>query len=160
MNLLLIIIILLDGIIIYIFPANFQNLSYFYPMLTVSSIAVIYHYIKKKDYFKKVFIMGIFYDLLYYNIFLYNAFIFLLLAKLDKKIFNNLNHNIINVIIVTVLNIIIYDTLNYVVVYLTRYNMLNIKALFYKIGHSLILNIMIVFVISFICNKLKLKHKI
>lgn len=160
MIILIILALILDGIIIYFIPNNFNNIIFIYPMLTVSIIPFIHAFIKKKNYLKYVFIIGIIYDLLYYNIFLYNAFIFLFLGKINNKYFNICNHNYLNNILIVIINIIIYDLINFIMIYITKYSIVTFNDLFYKIYNSFFLNILVIFVLSFIDKKYFLKHKI
>ena len=59
---------LIDGIIVYYKPSFFNQLTIFYPMLTISLIPFLYIN-KANDYYKFSFFLGIIYDLLYSNIF-------------------------------------------------------------------------------------------
>lgn len=153
-----IIFILLDGLLIYLIPSYFNELSLFYPMLSITFSVAIYNY--SKDYLKTSFILGVIYDLLYSSIFFYNALLFLLLAKVNKKIFNYLQINIFNKIIVLIINIIIYDSINYLIVFFSKYQDLIFYDLVYKITHSLLLNVLALFVINFLLKKIKLHHKL
>lgn len=146
-----IIIIILDGLIVYFIPNYFNNLSYLYPMLTITFLVSIYGYSKK--YLKTSIILGFIYDLLYSDIFLYNTLLFLLLAKINKKLFNYLQINLFNKILLLLLNIIIYDNINFIVVYFSKYNSVLFNDLIYKILHSLLLNLIILFIFNFILKK-------
>lgn len=153
-----IITIILDGYITYIYPSYFNNITYLYPMLTLSLIVSISS--NKDTYLKYSLIIGFIYDLLYSTIFLYNTLIFLMLAKINKKILNSIRESFIIRIILLILNIIIYDSISFLIVYLTKYNDVTFLSLFYKISHSLILNILSLFVISFILKKYRINHKL
>mgnify|MGYP004537033851 FL=1 len=150
--------IILDGYITYIYPFYFNNITYLYPMLTLSLIVSISS--NKDAYLKYSLIIGFIYDLLYSTIFLYNTLIFLMLAKINKKILNSIRESFIIRIILLILNIIIYDSISFLIVYLTKYNDVTFLSLFYKISHSLILNILSLFVISFILKKYRINHKL
>ncbi len=150
--------IILDGYITYIYPSYFNNITYLYPMLTLSLIVSISS--NKDTYLKYSLIIGFIYDLLYSTIFLYNTLIFLMLAKINKKILNSIRESFIIRIILLILNIIIYDSISFLIVYLTKYNDVTFLSLFYKISHSLILNILSLFVISFILKKYRINHKL
>lgn len=150
--------IILDGYITYIYPSYFNNITYLYPMLTLSLIVSISS--NKDAYLKYSLIIGFIYDLLYSTIFLYNTLIFLMLAKINKKILNSIRESFIIRIILLILNIIIYDSISFLIVYLTKYNDVTFLSLFYKISHSLILNILSLFVISFILKKYRINHKL
>ena len=151
------IIIILDGFIVYLIPSYFNELNYFYPMLSITFLVSIYGYSKK--YLKTSFILGFIYDLLYSNIFLYNSLIFLLLAKINKKIFNYIQNNLFNKILILLLNIILYDTINFFIVYFSKYNNVSFNDLVYKVSHSLLLNIIFIIIFNVLLKKV-LKRKI
>ena len=152
-----VLIILIDGIISYFMDNYINHLNYFYPMLTISLIPFLFDN-NYKEYYRLSFIIGIIYDLLYSNIFLFNAFLFLILSKIDSKIMNIWEDNFFLYCILVIINIIIYDTILFVLIYLTKYSSVYIYDLFYKISHSLLLNIMSVFVYYFYFKKRNLKH--
>lgn len=151
MYLLGIIIIIFDGLLVYFIPSYFNELTYFYPMLTITFLVSIYGYCK--NYFKTSLFLGFVYDLLYSNIFLYNTLIFLLLSKINKKIFKYLQVNLFNKIIVLFFNIIIYDLINFLIVYFSKYNKIVFNDLIYKISHSLIINIMFIVIMNMLLKK-------
>ena len=62
-----ILLVILDGIIVYYIPSYFNNISYLYPMLTISFIPFLIR--KKKHNIYLIIIIGLLYDLLYSNIF-------------------------------------------------------------------------------------------
>lgn len=154
----IIITIFLDGILVYYFPSYFNNISFLYPMLTVSLISLLYSYYPLKKYYITCFITGFIYDLLYSNIFLYHALLFLLLGKVNSKIYKVFKENFILKILLIILNIIIYDVIGFMVIKFSNYMDIGFDALFYKIGNSLLLNIMLVFVDMFFFKKRKCKH--
>ena len=149
--------IFLDGIIVYYLPSYFNNLSFFYPMLTVTLISLLYHYYPLKKYYRMCFIVGIIYDLLYSNIFLYHALLFLLLGKINSKVYKVFKANLILKILLVIINIIIYDAIGFMIIKFSHYMIVDINDLFYKISHSLLLNIMLVFVDSFFFKKKRLR---
>ena len=149
-------IVLLDGIIIYFIPSFFNKINYLYPMLTITLIPFI---VKDKKRIWLVILLGFIYDLLYTNIFLYNTIIFLLLGILNNKIINYFNSSMFPYILLTILNIIMYDSITFLLVIITNYQDITINDLLYKIKHSLLLNIMSVFIYFFLFNKKLYKHK-
>ena len=150
------IIIILDGFIVYLIPSYFNELNYFYPMLSITFLVSMYGY--SKNYLKTSFILGFIYDLFYSNIFLYNSLIFLLLAKINKKIFNYIQNNLFNKILILLLNIILYDTINFFIVYFSKYNNVSFNDLVYKVSHSLLLNIIFIIIFNILLKKV-LKRK-
>lgn len=146
-----IMIIILDGLIVYFIPGYFNDLTFIYPMLSITFLVSMYGFCKK--YFKTSVILGLVYDFLYSNIFLYNTLIFLLLSKINRKIFNYLQVNLFNKIIVLILNIIIYDTINFLIINFSKYNYVVLNDLIYKILHSLFINIVFIICINFLLKK-------
>ena len=147
-----IIMIILDGIISYYIPSYFHQLNYFYPMLSISFIPFIY-LSNKKHYHWLIIIIGIIYDLLYSSIFLYNTIIFFILVNLDIRISKYFKNSLLLIILLTLINIIIYDVIGFLLVFITSYQSITIYDLTYKINHSLILNILSVFVSWFLLKK-------
>lgn len=158
MYLVIILTILIDGIIVYYIPSYFNSLSYFYPMLTVSLISLLCCYYPLKKYYRICFLIGIIYDLLYSNIFLYHALLFLLLAKINSKVYKFFKESFILKILLIILNIIIYDLIGFMIIKFSYYANVSFMDLFYKISHSLLLNIMLVFVDLFFFKKRKKVH--
>ena len=142
------ILIILDGIIIYYIPSFMNKLNYFYPMLTISFIPFLY-----KEKTRYLIVLGIVFDLLYSNIFLYNVVIFLLLASIDYKIIKYFNNSLVLYIFLSLLNITLYDSILFLLVIVSNYQSITIHDLIYKISHSIILNIMSVFVFYFMFKK-------
>lgn len=154
---LILITILIDFIISYFIPVSFNNLNYFYPMLLIVLIVYLYSKITDKKYIKLVFIMGIIYDLLYSYIFMLNAFLFLLFAKIIKKINKYIEINNIVSIILIIIFIFLYDFSLFLIVYLTKYNLVTFSDLLYKFTHSLILNISFYLILSIVLKNVKFK---
>ena len=147
-----ILVIILDGILIYYNSSYFNNISYLYPMLTISLIPFFSINNKRKYYVYGVFI-GLVYDLLYSNILLYNVILFVFLMSINKIIIKNYKQSLVLFILLSLLNIVIYDSISFLLVLLTNYQIVTISDLIYKISHSLILNIMSIFVWWFLCKK-------
>ncbi len=146
------IVIILDGIIIYFVPSYLSKINYLYPMLTISFIPFI-SLIKKNSMYKLIIIIGSIYDVLYSNIFLYNVILFTVLVIIDKEITKYFKKNVFLFILLAILNIIIYDFICFMLIILTKYNIVNINDLLYKISNSIILNSLSVFVFWFLLKK-------
>ena len=144
-------IIILDGIIIYFIPSFFNKLNYFYPMLTISFIPFLCK--NKTNSYLTIFILGVIYDLLYSSLFLYHALIFLLLAIINRKIIKYFSDSLLLFIFLAFLNIIIYDSITFILVIISNYQTITFNDLIYKIEHSLLLNIVSVFVFYFLFKK-------
>ena len=152
-----IIVIILDGVITYLVPSFMNKLNYFYPMLTISFIPFLCA--NKKNSYLFIFILGIIYDLLYSNIFLYSATIFLGLAIINRKLIKYFNTSLFLFIFLSILNIVLYDILGFLLVIISNYQSIALTDLIYKIEHSILLNIMSVFVFYFMLKKDVLMHK-
>ncbi len=144
-----VLLIILDGILTLLIPSYFNHLNYFYPMLTISLIPFIY-VLSKKNFLILILIMGVIYDLFYSTIIFYHVIIFLLLVLVDKKIIQYIRPNLWLFIILVIINIVVYDTISFSLIVLTNYSTVTINDLIYKISHSLILNILSVFVFYFL----------
>ncbi len=136
------IIILIDGIIVYCIPSYYHAINYFYPMLTISLIPFLYDS-NLNNYYKIVFILGFIYDLLYSNIFLFNAMLFLLLSKIDTKILKLLRDNLFTNIVLVIINILLYDLMCFFLTFITDYQNILISDYIYKIEHSLLINVLV-----------------
>ena len=142
--------IILDGLFGYFIPCYFNQLNYFFPMLTISFLPFVI--LSKKGIYIITMIIGIIYDTLYSSIFLYNTIIFIVLVSLNMKIIKHLADNLLSYIMLSVINIIIYDTICFLLVISTDYAVVSFEDLIYKISHSIILNIMSVIVFWFLCK--------
>ena len=145
--------IVLDGLITYYYPSYFNHLNYFYPMLTVSLLSFVSLINKRYLYI----IIGIIYDLLYSSIFLYNIIVFIIIVNIDIKLSKYFKNSLWLFILLSLLNILIYDLIGFIMVYLTNYQAITINDLIYKIDHSILLNILSVFVFWFLFKK-ELQH--
>lgn len=152
---------ILDGILSNIFPYTVNNLSLFTPLLTLISIYLIYPFYKKKEnkYILTLFLTGIIYDLLYTNLIFYNAIIFTIIGIISKYIYKHYEINYLNIIIQIVLIVTIYELLNALIIILFNLVPMSITRLFYKITHSLLLNIIYSELLLLIINILPSKYK-
>ena len=152
---------ILDGILSNIFPYTVNNLSLFTPLLTLISIYLIYPFYKKKEkkYLITLFLTGIIYDLLYTNLIFYNAIIFTIIGIISKYIYKHYEINYLNIIIQIVLIVTIYELLNALIIILFNLVPMSITRLFYKITHSLLLNIIYSELLLIIINILPNKYK-
>lgn len=152
---------ILDGILSNIFPYTVNNLSLFTPLLTLISIYLIYPFYKKKEnkYILTLFLTGIIYDLLYTNLIFYNAIIFTIIGIISKYIYKHYEINYLNIIIQIILIVTIYELLNALIIILFNLVPMSIQRLFYKITHSLLLNIIYSELLLLIINILPSKYK-
>lgn len=152
---------ILDGILSNIFPYTVNNLSLFTPLLTLISIYLIYPFYKKKEnkYILTLFLTGIIYDLLYTNLIFYNAIIFTIIGIISKYIYKHYEINYLNIIIQIILIVTIYELLNALIIIIFNLVPMSIQKLFYKITHSLLLNIIYSELLLLIINILPSKYK-
>lgn len=148
MYLLIILTIILDYLLIYFLPSFFNQISLFYPMLTLTLIVFLYKKIDNKKYFKLVFIIGFIYDLLFSYIFLFNSLIFLMFAKVIKKVDKYIRYNLFVNIILVIIFIFLYDFILFLLVLISDYNLVSLSDLIYKFKNSCILNISFYILIS------------
>lgn len=152
---------ILDGILSNIFPYTVNNLSLFTPLLTLISIYLIYPFYKKKEnkYILTIFLTGIIYDLLYTSLIFYNAIIFTIIGIISKYIYKHYEINYLNIIIQIILIVTIYESLNALIIILFNLVPMSVSRLFYKITHSLLLNIIYSELLLLIINILPNKYK-
>lgn len=152
---------IIDGILSNIFPYTVNNLSLFTPLLTLISIYLIYPFYKKKEkkYMITLFLTGIIYDLLYTNLIFYNAITFTIIGIISKYIYKHYEINYLNIIIQIILIVTIYESLNALIIILFNLVPMSISRLFYKITHSLLLNIIYSELLLLIINILPNKYK-
>lgn len=157
----IIISLLLDGILTNYLPFMVGDLSVFTPFFTLTVISLLYPYYRKKEkkFFIIVFITGIIYDLFYTNLLFFNGLLFLLIAYISKIINKNYEMNYLRLIIYIVLIIIIYESTTGLLLFIFNLVPITIPRLFYKIIHSLLLNIIYGEIIYLILESLPKKYK-
>lgn len=160
-SIILLISIILDGILTNYLPYLVNDLSLFTPLLTVVSIFILYPLNRKKEtkFFILMFIVGIIYDLLYTNLLFLNGLLFFLIAFISKIIYKNFETSYFKLIIYTILIIVIYESLYAGILFIYRVVPITIYKLFYKISHTLILNIIYTELLYFIIKHLPKKYK-
>lgn len=150
-----------DGILTNFLPYGVGHLSLFTPLLTIVSLIVIYNffYHNEKKYYFLTFILGIIYDLFYTNLLFLDGFLFLLIAFVITKIYKIVGFNYMWIAIDIVIAIIIYECGFALIIMLFNLVPMTIGRLLYKIGHSLILNIIYGEILYFIIRLLPKKYK-
>ena len=150
-----------DGILTNFLPFLVNNLSIFTPLLTLVSLIVIYPFYRKDEnkYLLIAFITGIIYDLFYTNLIFFNGVLFFVIALINLLIQKNVSLNAINLLFETIGIIIIYESLTGLVLF--AYNMVPITfyKVFYKIIHSLLLNIIYTEVVYYIIKIIPKRYK-
>ena len=134
---------ILDGILTNYLPFLPNNLSLFTPLLTITSLVLIYPFYRKqeKNYYITLFITGIIYDLFYTNLLFFHAVIFLILGVIIKWIYKNYEITPIRIIIYISIIIICYEFLEGFILYIFQIVPVSIEKVLYKIKHSLIINL-------------------
>lgn len=130
---------LLDGIL----PLYINNTSYLIPLLTVTTLFIIYPLYKNKsnNYLITTIFIGILYDLLYTNLLFFHGIIFLTLGIIVKYIYKNYKQTFIRNIIYIVLLITTYELLTSLILFILRIVPVTISKITYKITHSLLINV-------------------
>lgn len=139
MLILIIIGLLLDGLL----STYISTTTYFIPLLTVTTIYLIYPKFKHatKKYFVILFITGVTYDLMYTNLLFFHSIIFIILGNIIKYIDNNLYQNKFEKLLYLILIIIIYELLIGLTFGIFKVSTITFQKLVYKISHSLITNL-------------------
>lgn len=134
---------LLDGILTNFLPYMVQDLSFFTPMLTLVSLILIYPFFKKRlrKYFIICFVTGIVYDLLYTNLLFLNGLLFLVTGILTMLFYRYFEVRYFTLILAIVVMICLYECLTVSIIFLFQLVPVSFGRLFYKISHSLLLNI-------------------
>lgn len=153
--------IILDGILSNFLPYLVNDLSLFTPLLTVVSIFIIYPFYRKKEkkYYITLIIIGIIYDLFYTNLLFFNMILFTIIGIVSKKIYRTYEITPLRLIIYITIIITIYESCTGLILFLFQIVPITITKVFYKITHSLILNIIYIEIIYLILNIIPKKYK-
>ena len=160
-TIILLISIVLDGILSNFLPFLVNGLSLFTPMLTVIAIFMIYPFFRKKEknYFIKIFIVGMIYDLLYTNLVFFNGVLFLIIGFISLEIYKNFEISYLKLIIYLILIISAYEILTGIILLVFNMVPVTLYKVLYKITHSLILNIVYGELIYLIINLIPKKYR-
>lgn len=160
-NIIVLISLLLDGILNNTLPYMKDNLSFFTPLITIISLLIVYpfYYKKNSKYYLTAIILGLIYDLLYTNMLFLNSILFLAIALLIQIIYKNIELNYLNIILYIILTIITYEISQYILIIIFNLTSITINQLFYKISHSLLLNIIYGELLYLIINYIPSKYK-
>ena len=132
----------LDTLLSLSIDSAYQNINIFFPLIFVSSIPISYTLINnKKLFFITYIIFGILLDLLYSDIIFINLYYFILTGLFCYIFYSNHKITYLNITLISILSFILYDVYIFLILILIGYSNFNISSLFYKISHSLILNI-------------------
>ena len=152
---------LLDGLLSNYLPYLANNLSIFTPLLTVISVFIIFPFYRKdtKKYLITVFILGFIYDMLYTNLLFFNAVLFFILAFINMKIQKRVTANPFSLCIESIIMIVVYESLTGILLFTFNMVPISFYKVYYKIIHSLLLNIIYTELLYFIVKSLPKKYK-
>jgi len=149
---------ILDSIV-----SNFISLnSLFMPLFTLMSLIIVYPYFngKIKYYLVTCFITGLCYDLIYTDTIVIHGFLFLLTGFIITRLNLIFSNNYLNVIIMAIITIIFYRVVSYGLLLITNNIPFSFVILLKSIYHSLILNIIFIFLAFMITDRISFKFKI
>ena len=129
----------LDGLL----SVKISTSSYFLPLLTLTTLFLIYPKCKKKEitFLLLVTITGFLYDLLYTNLLFLHAIVFFILTKLIKYLYQNYHQNTFKQLIYLVVVIIFYELLLALLLFIFQTTDITLNKTLTIISKSLLLNI-------------------
>lgn len=136
---------------------NYSLLSYFYPMLTITTIVYLsnlYTNPNRINYYLLVFLTSIIYDSIFVGNLLITVSSFMIVAILNVFLKRHLRSNLFNNILMLILSIILYEVFILLLLFVVGYKSFEFSMLLYKITHSLLLNTIYI-VIMFLVLKPK-----
>ncbi len=136
---------------------NYSLLSYFYPMLTITTIVYLsnlYTNPNRSNYYLLVFLTSIIYDSIFVGNLLITVSSFMIVAILNMFLKRHLRSNLFNNILMLILSIILYEVFILLLLFVVGYKSFEFSMLLYKITHSLLLNTIYI-VIMFLVLKPK-----
>ena len=152
---------LLDGVLTNFLPYLVNDLSLFTPLLTLVSIIIIYPFFRKDEmkYFIVSFLVGVIYDLFYTNLIFFNGVLFFTIAYISSRITKNMTRNTLNLLLETIGMIILYEALTGLVLFTYHVVPITVYKVWYKIIHSLLLNVIYVEIVYWILKIIPKKYK-
>ena len=157
----LILSLLLDGLLTNYLPFLINDLSLLTPLLTVSSIIIVYPFYRKKEnkYYILLFIFGMLYDLFYTNLLFFNGILFVIIGFISKYIYKNYGITPLKLVLYIIIIISIYESLTGIILLLFNIVSISFNRIFYKITHSLLTNIVYMEVVYLIIKITPKKYK-
>ncbi|MBP3800382.1 MAG: rod shape-determining protein MreD [Bacilli bacterium] len=123
-------------------PYEKNSLSYLTPLFIPILIYLLYPLFKnKKTYILVSIIIGIVYDLIYTNLLYFNGIIFLFISLITILIYKYFKNNIYLNIIYLLLIIIFYELVSVLLFIIFGVISVSIYEVFYKITHTIIINL-------------------
>ena len=135
--------ILLDGLLTNYLPYLVNDLSLFTPLFTVTSIFLLFPFYRKnsKEYLIHMFLLGILYDLFHTNLLFLDGILFLGIAYLSKIIYQNFEVSYLRVLIYIPILIFFYESFFALILFLFQIVPITVEGVFYKITHSILINL-------------------
>ncbi len=145
--LILIISMLIDGLIPNITNYTLNNLTYFTPLCTVTSLVFL---IKPNKNDKKLLpITILLYSALYINNLLLSIVLFIPIYYLIKFIKNIVSDNLLTVLIQAIITILVYEAILFITYSVIVNRTFILHNYWYKVTHSLLLNLIYALVLYF-----------
>ena len=153
----------LDGILTNFLPYEVGNLSLFTPLTTLVCLLVLYNLFhdnhKDRQYLIMSAIVGFLYDLFYTNLLFFNCLLFLLLAYLNIIFYKQFGDGYIKILVNVLVMIILYELLTAICIISLNLVPMSIERILYKIGHSLIFNLIYAEVLYIILKLIPKKYR-
>lgn len=130
--------------------------SYLIPMFSIVYISFLSNYyskLNKNKYYLIVLLFSIIYDCFFINNLFISILLFETIAFLNLLV-NKKNSFILN-ILMTIVSIFTYDFLFYLLLVISKICNFNFNKLIFKISHSLLLNIIYIFLLFFVLKPKK-----
>ena len=117
---------------------NYSLLSYFYPMLTITTIVYLsnlYTNPNRSNYYLLVFLTSIIYVSIFVGNLLITVSSFMIVAILNMFLKRHLRSNLFNNILMLILSIILYEVFILLLLFVVGYKSFEFSMLLYKITH-------------------------
>ena len=152
---------ILDGILTNYLPYLVNDLSLFTPLLTLVAIIIIYPFYRKDElkYYVIAFIVGVLYDLFYTNLIFFNGVLFFTIAYTSSRITKNVTMNTVNLLLETIGMIVLYEVLTGLALFTYHVVPITLYKVWYKVIHSLLLNVIYVEAVYWILKIIPKKYK-
>lgn len=142
--LIMVVSIFFDVLFLNVFRFTGHNISYLYPMFTISSIVYVsnyYSFRNRKNFYILVLLVSIIYDTFCVNNLLIVVLIFQIIAFINIFFRKRFSSNLFNNLVFLIFSILIYDLSFHLLLVLVKYQNLDLYRVIYKFTHSLLLNV-------------------
>lgn len=145
---------ILDFLFLNIFPFEYQQISYIYPMFMITTVFLIYSLFNDdKKYYQVIVPFSIIYGATFLNNILLGIFLFLIVGFISRVYHKYIHLNILTVALGVFIVILIYDSTFCLLLNLAQVSNFSLNVLLYKLKHSLLLNIVRSILIYQFCIK-------